>query len=126
MESLHLMVGLGNPGAEYEHTRHNAGFLVAEELARRARAELKFEKKFDARFAKWDLGGRKILLAEPQTFMNASGEAVGALLNFYRVPVSQLLVIVDDADLPLGEIRLRARGSSGGHHGLESIEKHIG
>jgi PTH1 family peptidyl-tRNA hydrolase len=126
MESLHLMVGLGNPGAEYAHTRHNAGFLVVEELARRSGAEWKFEKKFDARLAKWDSDGRKILLAEPQTFMNASGEAIGALLNFYRVPISQLLVIVDDADLPLGEIRLRARGSSGGHHGLESIEKHIG
>jgi PTH1 family peptidyl-tRNA hydrolase len=126
MESLHLMVGLGNPGAEYERTRHNAGFLAAEELARRAKADWKFEKKFDARLAKLDSDGRKILLAEPQTFMNASGEAVGALLSFYRVPVSQLLVIVDDADLPLGEIRLRAKGSSGGHHGLESIEKHIG
>ena len=126
MESLFLIVGLGNPGAEYARTRHNAGFLVVEELARRASADWNFEKKFDARVAKRDLGAHKILLAEPQTFMNASGEAVAALLNFYRVPVSQLLVIVDDADLPLGEIRLRARGSSGGHHGLESIEQHIG
>jgi PTH1 family peptidyl-tRNA hydrolase len=126
MESLHLMVGLGNPGAEYTHTRHNAGFLVVEELARRAKADWKFEKKFDARLAKLDSAARKVLLSEPQTFMNASGESVGALLSFYRVPVSQLLVVVDDADLPLGEIRLRAKGSSGGHHGLESIEKHIG
>ncbi len=120
------MVGLGNPGAEYAHTRHNAGFLVAEELARRARTDWKFEKKFDVRLAKLDLGGRKVLLAEPQTFMNASGEAVGAVLDFYRVPISHLLVIVDDADLPLGEIRLRTKGSSGGHHGLESIEQHLG
>ena len=126
MESLHLMVGLGNPGADYAPTRHNAGFLVVEELARRAKADWKFEKKFDARISKFDAGARKVLLAEPQTFMNASGEAVGAILNFYRVPVSQLLVIVDDADLPLGEIRLRPKGSSGGHHGLESIEQHIG
>ncbi len=126
MESLHLMVGLGNPGAEYARTRHNAGFLVVEELARRGAASWNFEKKFDARLARRHLGERKLLLSEPQTFMNASGEAVAALLSFYRVPISQLLVIVDDADLPFGQIRLRPGGSSGGHHGLESIEQHIG
>ena len=126
MESLHLIVGLGNPGAEYARTRHNAGFLVVEELARRASADWNFEKKFDARVAKSERDGRKVLLAEPQTFMNASGEAVAALMSFYRVPLAQLLVVVDDADLPFGEIRLRAKGSSGGHHGLESIERHLG
>src|SRR5688500_1232090 len=126
MESLHLIVGLGNPGAEYARTRHNAGFLVVEELARRAAVTWNLETKFDARVAKVDRGDRRILFAEPQTCRNASGEAVGALVSFYRVPVSQLLVVADDADLPLGEIRLRARGSSGGHHGLESIEQHIG
>src|SRR5687767_466633 len=89
MESLHLMVGLGNPGADYAPTRHNAGFLVVEELAGRAKADWKFEKKFDARLAKFETAAQKVLLAEPQTFMNASGEAVGALLNFYRVPVSR-------------------------------------
>lgn len=123
---MHLIVGLGNPGAEYTRTRHNAGFLVVEELARRASAAWNLEKRFNARLAKVDRDGRRILFAEPQTFMNASGEAVGALLNFYRVPVSRLLVVADDADLPLGEIRLRGKGSSGGHHGLESIERHIG
>src|ERR1041385_9252792 len=102
MESLYLIVGLGNPGAEYARTRHNAGFLVAEELAARGRVAWKLEKKFEARVATLDLAERKVLLAEPQTFMNASGEAVGALLNFYRVPLLQLLVIVDDADLPFG------------------------
>lgn len=126
MESLHLIVGFGNPGAEYARTRHNAGFLVVEELARRASASWNLETKFDARVAKVDRGDRRILFAEPQTFMNASGEAVGALVSFYHVPISRLLVMTDDADLPLGEIRLRARGSSGGHHGLESIEQHIG
>jgi len=120
------MVGLGNPGAEYARTRHNVGFLVVEELARRVAANWNLEKKFESRIAKADRAGRKILFAEPQTFMNASGEAVGALINFYRVPIQQLLVIADDADLPFGEIRLRVKGSSGGHHGLESIEKHIG
>jgi len=117
-------VGLGNPGAEYARTRHNAGFLVVEELARRASAEWSFEKKFNARVAKRELSGRKVLLAEPQTYMNSSGEAVGAVLNFYRLPLSHLLVVVDDADLPFGELRLRPKGSSGGHHGLESIEQH--
>jgi len=126
MESLHLVVGLGNPGAEYVRTRHNAGFLVLEELARRSSAGWNLEKKFDARVAKQDQDGRKVLLAQPQTFMNLSGEAVNALMGFYRVPLSQLLVVTDDADLPLGEIRLRSKGSSGGHHGLESIEQHAG
>jgi PTH1 family peptidyl-tRNA hydrolase len=126
MENPSLIVGLGNPGAEYARTRHNAGFLVVEELAQRAKADWSFEKKFNARVAKAERDGRKILLAEPQTFMNLSGEAVNALLNFYRVPLAQLLVVVDDADLPFGEIRLRPKGSSGGHHGLESIEQHVG
>lgn len=96
-----------------------------EELARRAAADWNFEKKFNARVAKRDVTGRRVLLVEPQTFMNSSGETVGALLNFYRVPVSHLLVVVDDADLPLGELRLRPKGSPGGHHGLESIEQHV-
>ncbi len=126
MESLRLVVGLGNPGAEYARTRHNAGFLVVEELASRASAQWNFEKKFDARVARSERGGKKLLLAEPQTFMNASGEAVGVLTNFYRVPIAGLLVVVDDADLPFGEIRMRPKGSSGGHHGLESIETHLG
>ena len=126
MESLHLIVGLGNPGAEYARSRHNAGFLVLEEWARRALADWNLEKRFNARIAKVERDGRRILFAEPQTFMNASGEAARALVDFYQVSISQLLVIADDADLPLGEIRLRPKGSSGGHHGLESIEQHLG
>jgi len=126
MESLRLVVGLGNPGADYARTRHNAGFMVVQELAARASGSWNFEKKFDARVAKAERAGTKLLLAEPQTFMNASGEAVGALVNFYQVPTTGLLVVVDDADLPFGEIRMRPKGSSGGHHGLESIEKHLG
>lgn len=126
MESLFLIVGLGNPGAEYTRTRHNAGFLVVEELAQRAKAGWNFEKKFNARVAKAERDGRKILFAEPQTFMNLSGASVSALMNFYQVPLAQLLVVVDDADLPFGQIRLKPKGSSGGHHGLESIEQHVG
>ncbi|HEY6170122.1 MAG TPA: aminoacyl-tRNA hydrolase, partial [Verrucomicrobiae bacterium] len=125
METL-LIAGLGNPGAEYARTRHNAGFLAVETLAKRWRAEWTSEKKFEARVARAGHGGRKVVLCEPQTFMNASGEAVGALAKFYRVAPKSVLVVVDDADLPFGEIRLRERGSTGGHHGLESVEQHLG
>jgi len=126
MDSLHLIVGLGNPGAEYAKTRHNAGFLLVQKLAERGKAGWVQEKKFSSRIARLDLAQTRVLLCEPQTFMNASGEAVGPMATFYRIPLNRMLVVVDDADLPLGEIRLRARGSSGGHHGLESIEKHLG
>ena len=126
MENLHLIVGLGNPGADYARTRHNAGFLLVEKLAERWRARWALEKKFNARVAKAESGERRVVLCEPQTFMNLSGEAVAAVIKFYQIAAAQMLVIVDDADLPLGQLRLRERGSSGGHHGLESIEKHLG
>ena len=125
MEALHLIVGLGNPGGEYAKTRHNAGFLLVAKLAERWKANWALEKKFNARIARAEQNESRVLLCEPQTFMNSSGEAVGPLIGFYRIPVKQLLVVVDDADLPLGEIRLRPGGSSGGHHGLESIEQHL-
>jgi len=139
MENIFLIVGLGNPGAEYAKTRHNAGFLLVEKLAAKWKCDWTNEKKFRARIAKVDLVGqassltlagkmpapRRVLLCEPQTFMNLSGETVGALKDFYQLPLKQLVVAVDDADLPLGEIRLRKSGSSGGHHGLESIEQHL-
>ena len=126
MESLHLIVGLGNPGADYAKTRHNAGFLLVEQLAARWRVDWKRERRFNAQMARAERHGRHVLLCQPQTFMNASGEAVGAVVSFYRLPRTRILVVVDDADLPLGEVRLRAGGSSGGHHGLESIEQHLG
>src|SRR5580693_980666 len=125
MEPLHLIVGLGNPGVEYAKTRHNAGFLLVEKLAARWKSDWTSERKFDARIARAGQNGRRILLCQPQTFMNLSGETVAALIKFYQLPLKQLLVAVDDADLPCGEIRLRASGSSGGHHGLESIEQHL-
>jgi peptidyl-tRNA hydrolase, PTH1 family len=125
MEQLHLIVGLGNPGVEYAKTRHNAGFLLVEKLAAKWKCDWANERKFAARIAKAGRNGKRILLCEPQTFMNLSGGTVGELKNFYQLPLKQLMVMVDDADLPLGEIRLRASGSSGGHHGLESIEQHL-
>lgn len=126
MEPWHVIVGLGNPGAEYAKTRHNAGFMLAELLAGRWRAGWVLEKKFQARVARAEFAGHRALLCEPQTYMNTSGEAVGTLMQFYQLPLKQLLVAVDDADLPLGEIRLRPGGGPGGHHGLESIEAHLG
>ena len=126
MENLHLIVGLGNPGERYSRTRHNIGFQLLEQLAEDWRASWKPEKSFQASVARAEREGREALLVRPLTFMNASGEAVGAVAAYYRVPLPRLLVAVDDADLPVGEIRLRARGSSGGHHGLESIEQHLG
>jgi len=126
MEDRHLIVGLGNPGSEYAKTRHNAGFMLVELLAKHWRADWNNEKKFQSRVAKAERDGRRLVLCEPQTFMNLSGEAVGALVKFYQLPLTKLVVAVDDADLPLGEIRLRPSGSSGGHHGLESIEQHLG
>ena len=125
MEHCHLIVGLGNPGREYAGTRHNAGFDLVDRLAGRWQAGWSLEKKFQARLARGKLAGREWVLCQPQTFMNLSGESVGALVDYFQVPVAQLLVAVDDADLPMGELRLRPRGSSGGHHGLESIERHL-
>jgi PTH1 family peptidyl-tRNA hydrolase len=126
MNDLHLIVGLGNPGAEYARTRHNAGFAMVDRLADRWRAELKYEGRFNARLARSEQNGRPVLLGQPQTYMNSSGDAVGPLIRFYRIALERVLVVVDDADLPLGELRLRPRGSSGGHHGLESIQQRIG
>jgi len=123
---MFLIVGLGNPGAEYAKTRHNAGFLLVEKLAASWRVDWKNERKFQARIARIEGQSRRVLLCQPQTFMNASGETVGTVADFYQLPLKQLLVVVDDADLPLGEIRMRSGGSSGGHHGLESIEQHLG
>jgi PTH1 family peptidyl-tRNA hydrolase len=126
MENLHLIVGLGNPGADYAKTRHNAGFALVEKLAARWKADWKNERRFGARIARSEQVGRRVLLCQPQTFMNLSGEAVGALVNYYQLPLEKILIVVDDADLPLGEIRLRPGGGTGGHHGLESVTQHLG
>ncbi len=126
MEPMHLIVGLGNPGAEYAKTRHNAGFILVERLAEQWKSSWANERKFVSHIAKAECNGGKVLLCEPQTFMNLSGEAVGALVKYYQLPLEKILIVVDDADLPLGEIRLRPGGGSGGHHGLESVTQHLG
>lgn len=127
MEDLHLIVGLGNPGADYAATRHNAGFMVLVRLGEHAGGTWSFERKFNARLLRGAAGaGKRLVLCQPQTFMNASGQAVKAVADYYQVALERLLVVVDDADLPLGQLRLRPGGSSGGHHGLESVEQHLG
>jgi len=126
LENLHLIAGLGNPGPEYAATRHNIGFVLVERLAADWKAAWKVERKFRARLARVKRGGERVILCQPQTFMNESGVAVGALARFYQLAAPRVLIVVDDADLALGQIRLRPEGSSGGHHGLESIERALG
>ena len=126
MENARLVVGLGNPGSEYACTRHNAGFLLVESLAGRWQAAWRTNEGLRVRLARSDREGRRCWLAQPLTYMNCSGAAVAGLMRYYRVSLENLLVLVDDADLPLGELRMRARGGAGGHHGLESVAEHLG
>ena len=126
MDALFLLAGLGNPGSEYAQTRHNAGFLAVEQFGQKFQSSWKLDSRFKSRVARIEVGTAKAVLCEPQTYMNSSGEAVASLAGFYKIGPERILVLVDDADLPFGSIRLRPGGSSGGHHGLESIEKHLG
>ena len=126
MADTYLIVGLGNPGADYIRTRHNAGFMAVERLAGRWGAPWRLESRFEARLAAAEHAGARVWLCQPQTFMNASGEAVGKVAAYYRIEPEQVLVISDDADLPLGEIRMRPGGGTGGHHGLDSVQAHLG
>lgn len=124
---MKLVIGLGNPGPKYHGTRHNIGFAVVDELARRA--GVAFESSpVDALVARVRgvRGGDSVLLAKPMTFMNRSGEAVGGLLRYFKIDPADMLVIVDEVQLPLARLRARARGSAGGHNGLKSIEAHVG
>jgi PTH1 family peptidyl-tRNA hydrolase len=120
---LKAIVGLGNPGTEYSGTRHNVGFDVVDELARRWTVRLK-KWKTSADLAV--LTDREVLLVEPRTFMNESGLAVSAVMAFYKIQPTDVLVIVDEIQLPLGKLRLRRSGSAGGHNGLKSVIQHIG
>lgn len=124
---MKAIVGLGNPGKAYRGTRHNLGFEVIDELTDR-RGLVEFDlTPFNAQVVRWRLpGGDTVWFAKPMTFMNASGEAVGGLLRYYKIEPSELLVVVDETNLPLGRVRLRRSGSAGGHNGLKSIIQHIG
>ena len=122
-----LVVGLGNPGKEYEGTRHNIGFAVLDRLAEKFGCSFRKKSRFSAMIAEAVAGeAGKVVLAKPQTYMNRSGAAVNALLQWLKIEPAQLLVVVDDADLPLGQIRLRLAGGSGGHNGLRSIIETLG
>ena len=120
-----IVIGLGNPGREYAATRHNMGFLVVDELARRHGVPGS-RRRFRAEVAEGRGPWGKLILVKPQTFMNESGHAVREVIGWYRQPLDDVLVIVDDLDLPFGQIRLRASGSAGGHNGLKSIFAQVG
>lgn len=121
---MFLVVGLGNPGREYEETRHNVGFMVADMLAERAGARIS-DKKFKARVGRGRLKGEDCLLMKPETFMNLSGESVGPALGFYKLSTEQVIVVHDELDLPLGKVKLKKGGGHGGHNGLRSLKKHL-
>ena len=121
-----LLVGLGNPGDKYFETKHNVGFMLIDQLAKKQNVTFTHDKIFQAELASFFLNGEKIYLVKPTTFMNESGKAVHALLTYYGLDIEDLLVIYDDLDMEVGKIRLRAKGSAGGHNGIKSIIQHIG
>ena len=118
-----LIVGLGNPGAQYSNTRHNVGFMAVDALAG---ADVSWHKEKDALTARVEMDGRRVILVKPQTFMNNSGVAVQALMTFYKVPLENLIVIHDDMDITVGDCREKIGGGSAGHNGIRSIDAHIG
>lgn len=124
-ETLYLIVGLGNPGREYERHRHNVGFQCVDHLARQHHIEMK-KRRFKALWGEGEIAGRRVILAKPLTFMNESGQAVGPLSRYYKVSPERLIVIYDDIDLAFGKIRVRPDGSSGGHNGIKSLIQHLG
>ena len=118
---IRLIAGLGNPGREYQRTRHNIGFMVLDRLASDWQLTWQLSEKWNAAWAKHD-----VILMKPATYMNRSGAALSAIANFYKITPAEILVVLDDLALPLGRLRLRTKGSSGGHNGLESIYEHFG
>ena len=120
-----LAVFLGNPGPKYDFTRHNAGFLVCDTLAKKKGFSVN-RLRFSALTAQVDLGGEKVLVMKPQTFMNLSGNAVGQAARFYKIPADHVLVVSDEVSLPPGKLRIRTKGSAGGHNGLKSISAALG
>jgi PTH1 family peptidyl-tRNA hydrolase len=124
-DTPYLIVGLGNPGPRYARTRHNIGFVVVEELARRH--GLRFAGgQAHSEVARGAIGDTRMIVAKPQTYMNNSGQAVQGLSHFYKVPKERIIIVYDDFALPLGTLRLREKGSAGGHNGLESVIRHLG
>ena len=123
---MKVVIGLGNPGKKYERTRHNMGFIVVDSLRKKLNINDEREK-FQALVSEKNIDGEKVIFFKPQTFMNLSGNAVIEIINFYKLdPKKDIIVIYDDMDLPFGDIRIREKGSSGGHNGIKSIISHIG
>lgn len=120
-----LLVCLGNPGDKYENTRHNVGFMVADEIAERQKKPIQ-RLKFKALTNVFSISGEKVLVMKPITYMNLSGEAVRQAADFYKIPPGRILVISDDTALPVGRLRIRQKGSAGGHNGLKNIIQHLG
>ena len=116
----YLIVGLGNPGMQYEKTRHNAGFMAADLLAEKYNCTLS-RNKFDAVYGDTDIGGHRVIIAKPQTYMNLSGKSVVAISQFYKIPLWNIVVMFDDISLDVGKIRIRRKGSAGGHNGIKDI-----
>lgn len=126
MSDLYLVAGLGNPGREYEHTRHNVGFMCADALAQAHGLRFDPKKRSKARVADGYFAGKRLLIAKPQTFMNLSGSAIQGLATFYKIPPERILIIYDDLDLPVGTLRIRPKGGSGGHKGMTDIIRRLG
>jgi PTH1 family peptidyl-tRNA hydrolase len=122
---MKLIVGLGNPGSEYRNTRHNIGFITVEYLAEKLGIEFN-KNKFFASVGEGFYQGEKVMLMRPETFMNRSGQAVRAAVDFYKLDIEDILIIFDDMDLPCGELRVRAKGSAGGHNGMKDIIAQLG
>jgi PTH1 family peptidyl-tRNA hydrolase len=122
---MYLTVGLGNPGSEYENTRHNLGFRVIDELARRQSIS-SLKSKCHSFIAETKIAEHKVIIAQPQTFMNNSGPAVRGLLDWFKIKIDNLILIYDDVDLEVGQLRVREKGNAGGHHGVESVIASVG
>ncbi len=125
MAVIKLVVGLGNPGTKYQETRHNIGFELVDRLARGGRGAA-FSRNFDGLVAETEIDFRRVLLLKPETFMNLSGRSVGQVVRFYKLALSDILVVCDDLSLPLGKLRIRPGGSDGGQKGLRDIAAHLG
>ena len=123
---IKMIVGLGNPGSEYEQTRHNAGFWFIDELAWQYKATLKEEKKFFGSVARISISGSDLWLLKPSTFMNRSGQAVAALAQCYKIKPEEILVVHDELDIPCGRIKFKLGGGNGGHNGLKDIQARLG
>lgn len=120
-----MIVGLGNPGEKYHETKHNIGFMVLDQWARQE--QVAFNKsKHQGLYAEFFVGGEKVILVKPQTFMNLSGQCVKPLIDYFKIDIDDVVVIYDDMDLPIGKIRLRQKGSAGGHNGIKSLIQHFG